>query len=478
MRMSFPFDDAYITFRYAENLAQGWGIVWNIHGPPTEGYTNFLLVVVLAPFAWLGSDLMAVTQVIGIASTVLTALLLFKLVLRFSSNQTSSILAALLYLFHPLTWANALNGLETSLFICLVTAGFYFAYEKRWPLAWGFLTLSCLARPDGALAGAVLLFAVCFWDPAERTSALRTAIPFFFLPMAAYVLFKFFYFGSLLPNSFYVKTGAPTAHGLQNFKGVLRTNVLLLLAAAYAMYRLRDRWKEWLPLALWSGGLLLFYLWPDPLQGFYQRFNWPAIPMLIALVALGFSKWNFRSVAVAIAIVASVIVFHFGPLRRDMALATLDEARTIYRELGTALRQMPHRSAITFAYQDAGAVPYFSQMAHIDLVGLNTTAIARAESDEAAYRALEIAKPELILIPAFNDRTLCWTVFHDGHGKSGSLIPRLIREPFFARYRCVGKIAYLGYDILCYALPDYTAELDRALSSYTWFTPGPIPCLE
>ena len=43
-------DDAFITYRYASNLAFGHGITWNPGTAPTEGYTNFLLVVGLAPF--------------------------------------------------------------------------------------------------------------------------------------------------------------------------------------------------------------------------------------------------------------------------------------------------------------------------------------------------------------------------------------------------------------------------------------------
>ena len=35
------FDDAYISFRYARNFAEGNGLVWNL-GERVEGYTNFL----------------------------------------------------------------------------------------------------------------------------------------------------------------------------------------------------------------------------------------------------------------------------------------------------------------------------------------------------------------------------------------------------------------------------------------------------
>src|ERR1700693_4761930 len=43
------FDDAFISYRYAQNLAMGHGITWNPGYPPTEGYTNFLLVLIFAP---------------------------------------------------------------------------------------------------------------------------------------------------------------------------------------------------------------------------------------------------------------------------------------------------------------------------------------------------------------------------------------------------------------------------------------------
>ena len=37
------FDDSFISYRYAANLADGHGITWNVGEKPVEGYTNFLL---------------------------------------------------------------------------------------------------------------------------------------------------------------------------------------------------------------------------------------------------------------------------------------------------------------------------------------------------------------------------------------------------------------------------------------------------
>lgn len=46
----FTIDDMYISLRYAKNWALGNGLLWNVHAPPVEGYSNFSFVV-LAAFA-------------------------------------------------------------------------------------------------------------------------------------------------------------------------------------------------------------------------------------------------------------------------------------------------------------------------------------------------------------------------------------------------------------------------------------------
>jgi hypothetical protein len=41
-----PFEDAAMLMRYADHLAHGQGIVWNIGEPPLDGTTDFLFLVV------------------------------------------------------------------------------------------------------------------------------------------------------------------------------------------------------------------------------------------------------------------------------------------------------------------------------------------------------------------------------------------------------------------------------------------------
>ncbi len=479
-RMSFPFDDAYITFRYAEHFAHGSGIVWNIAGPPTEGYTNFLLVLILSPFAFIHADLLVVSQLIGIVSTILTAVVIFKLVQSIREWEGWSVAASAIYLSLPFTWANAFSGLETSLFVLLVTAAFYYAIRKKWSATFLLASLATLTRPEGTLVGMILALSVYWIDKADRAYAVRALLLYFVMPMALYAGFKFFYFGNLLPNSFYIKTGGPGFHGIPITKDFIRSNAILILCATYALWRYRDRWKKLRPLLLWSGTLVLFYVWPEPLQGFYFRFDWAAMPALIVVVAITImsEKRHWLSGIVLTLIIGSQIAITLPSVHRDMQLATLEQGRMIYHELGTALKSLPNHERMTFAFQDAGAVPYYSEMNNVDLVGLNTTAIARSQSAIEAYHILDSLQPDIILLPAYHDKGKCWTVFQSGHGKAAMLTQELIQQPMMARYCCVGRIGYLGYDILCYSMPIDTQSVNEALSKHKWFISGSIPCLE
>jgi hypothetical protein len=303
---------------------------------------------------------------------------------------------------------------------------------------------------------------------------------YFALPIALYAGFKLLYFGDLLPNSFYIKTGNGGFQGIAYSKDFIRINVILVVISIYTLWRYRDKWKVFAPLLLWSFSLILFYIWPEPLQGFYFRFDWPAVPALAMVTALGLfhEKWNRRSCVILALVIASQIALTFPRLRNEMQLATLERGQRIYRELGFALRSLPHHERMTFAFQDVGAVPYYSEMKNIDLVGLNTTAIAKSKFPQEACNILDSLHPDIILIPAYHDTGECWTVFHDGHGKAGSLIPELIHRPSMAHYTCSGRITYLGYDILCYVLPKYTQTISTEFSKHSWFISGPIPCLQ
>src|SRR5207249_6179144 len=58
------FDDSFIAYRYAANLARGQGLVFN-PGERVEGYTCFLWVVMLSGVIAAGLDVVLWSQLLG-----------------------------------------------------------------------------------------------------------------------------------------------------------------------------------------------------------------------------------------------------------------------------------------------------------------------------------------------------------------------------------------------------------------------------
>lgn len=72
----FFIDDAYITARYARNLADGYGLVFNPGDPPFEAYSNFILVLWQAVVIPLGLDPVVMTRALSVAFVLLFIALL------------------------------------------------------------------------------------------------------------------------------------------------------------------------------------------------------------------------------------------------------------------------------------------------------------------------------------------------------------------------------------------------------------------
>src|SRR5947207_9423825 len=66
----FTADDTYITLRYSRNLARGLGAVYNPIGPPAEGYTSLLWMLLLALPHLAGVDAVLVAKAGSLVATV------------------------------------------------------------------------------------------------------------------------------------------------------------------------------------------------------------------------------------------------------------------------------------------------------------------------------------------------------------------------------------------------------------------------
>ncbi len=83
-------DDAYISARYARNLAEGHGLVYNRapgDNPRVEGYSNFLWTIIIAQGLKWGSEPKGITHTAGIISNLASILLAMFMVYRLAGTS-------------------------------------------------------------------------------------------------------------------------------------------------------------------------------------------------------------------------------------------------------------------------------------------------------------------------------------------------------------------------------------------------------
>lgn len=224
--VNITFDDAFISFRYAENLAHGNGLVFNL-GERVEGFSNFLWTVLLVPFVWLGVPsfefgLLVTAKVLGALFALGTLVLMPALARRVGGPRHAWLAALVLSVQAPFAlWA--VGGLETSL-VTLLECGALFLHLREHdagsepgarpartivPSAFVWL-LAALTRPEPPA-----YFALCLIDRActrLRAQGLRTwlghearFLAWFVVPYAAFLAFRWSYYGELLPNTYFAK---------------------------------------------------------------------------------------------------------------------------------------------------------------------------------------------------------------------------------------------------------------------------------
>ncbi len=248
-------EDAFISFRYARNLARGHGLVYNI-GERVEGYSNFLWTVMIAGGMALGLDPVGLARFLGLGASLLLVVATFLAARRLDRSRrvTGGCLAASLVALAPGVIVEGVQGLETVFYALLITLGVGLAAQARgeepigrapaWrlPAAAGLFTLAALTRPDGlGIFGLVTLGGLA-WR-ARRTGRLFTrdellAVLAFAVLYVPYWVWRFHYYGYPFPNTYYAKTGGGIWHVLRGLAYVgrfLLYNPVLTLTAVWAV---------------------------------------------------------------------------------------------------------------------------------------------------------------------------------------------------------------------------------------------------
>jgi hypothetical protein len=281
----FLVDDAFISFRYADNIASGHGAVFNV-GEKVEGYTNFLWVVILSMFSFIGLQPHHIASILSISCSITLFLCLIYFNNRLFAQKRYDLFLLIAPLFLALNRTYAVwstGGLETRLFSLFVFLAVIFLARrdstgaKHLRLSALFFALASLTRPEGILLfGSFFgIYLISHMKNAAKVRDTGKSSIIYFIIVASHFIFRLIYYGYPFPNTFYAKvTGAWFDAGLQ---------YLFLFVHEHGLYLL-------LPLGI----LLLSKGYDRERRRLLIHISVPLVPYLIYLAYIGGDHFEYR----------------------------------------------------------------------------------------------------------------------------------------------------------------------------------------
>jgi arabinofuranosyltransferase len=390
-------DDAYISYRYAANLAAGNGLVYNPHMPAVEGYSNFLWTVLLSlaaltklPLAETGSFLSALFSVFSI---MLIGLWAFQQ--REYTADFSVAIPMLLFAFSPAVGLWSTTGMETTFFtFMLLTCTLVTAWEERvkrsgWisGLLWSAVVLT---RPEG------IFFVLCFTilpqlESGKIKERKNTLLQRVLIPVSTCIvqaIWRYAYYGDWLPNTFYAKSGPIAAmlpFGFHYFLNFLKVGggalIVLMVLSLLVKPKISGSWTIGITFAGYACYTII--IGGDWMPA--SRFFIPILPFLImissaTLVRIG-KEFPKSKIIISTLLALHFIISGFNAQKPYLKGSTLKrlmgepETVDVLKELGLHLKEVADPYALLAALP-AGKVPFYSELRTIDIRGLNDRHIA------------------------------------------------------------------------------------------------------
>lgn len=375
---AFGSDDAFISYRYAENLFNGYGLVFN-PGEAVEGYSNLLYTLIMVPGFFFGYEH------IYFFSLAINTLLLVAccFVLQYLIKQKLGTLYAWIgggmLAITPVLWANAATGLESILVLFLFLLMWAILSQAMPSVTWLCITAlaAILCRVDGFILP--LLAALCLWLDGRRMLGYKL-VSFVFIVMAAYTAWRLFYYNDYIANTYHAKITGDVFERIKNGLQILYNQSVYNGIALYATFSIVAAvlCRGAVSMALFPLGYLIFSLLYFIYIGgdiYYERFLLSIFPVGIFFTLLMSSRSEFKFIKMALplaaVVMASLVAFQGG------RFAYQSKHYDMWNNLGRFLARVEPGSLL--AIDAAGKVPYYSGLPTLDMLGLNDRHIGQRD---------------------------------------------------------------------------------------------------
>jgi hypothetical protein len=375
-------DDAMISMKYARNLVNGVGLVWN-PGERVEGYSNFLWTIYMALvhfFPIPASKTALVVILTNVALAAITIPVLIRLV-RTLGGGTLAIIATLGgYVLNQGIMGWAIAGFETPLLTFLLLLAMYRVLHEsklnqpRLPTYFLIATIS-LVRADAIVLSA-LLYAVALLLNKLRKVVFIYSLTSLLLP-TAHEIFRICYYGDILPNTAYLKVmnwSGRYVGGLEYALDFAKHYAFPIAFAIVGSVFSRDLPRRSLLVAFVLYTAYVVYIGGDAAFQYF-RFFVPVLPLLMALAFLGIQSLTTRqaprlAISILCLVTMPLIILHYADVLSSGQGHGLGNAR-----IGLMLK---HNTPTTSKVADfwAGSVLYFSERCGVDLLGKSDSHVA------------------------------------------------------------------------------------------------------
>jgi arabinofuranosyltransferase len=407
----FPLDDPWIHLTFARNLVEYGSFSYYKNEIVTAGSTSPLYTFILAAGFLVTKNEMILSYVLGILFFALSVLAFYKLSGSagglFEKENWLAVCAVLIFVLDR--WMNfiAVTGMETTLFILMLIACFYY-YRKRKAVLFGLtLGLTFWTRPDAvAFIGAVIVDYVIFLY-FKKKSPKENDFPEFtkhgmVKAGAAFVILMLVYFamnlhlsGSLLPNTYEAKLTYYTPE-FRSRAGFLKNEVwgyftessylIFIVPFIIAVLKIigdsaKLRYNKFLLPVIFIFALIFIYWYKLPYAHRFGRYLMPIIPFYILTFVYGarvlfkyiYKYYRERNsinslnyILLGIAVVYSAISYY-----KTRELYAEQTHHISIRQVATAkwLKENTPEGSI-IATHDVGAIAYYSDRKIVDVAGL------------------------------------------------------------------------------------------------------------